>query len=403
MRNLLKVFALLAFVAAAFYGCARPSARCVSPEDNPQHHYLTGMELLEQGKTDDASAKFERAVYCDKDFGPAHGGMAIAEAIRANGAKDEGHRKVNIDRTFDHLKSAYSNAATPEDEFAYRIASMRVQTTLKIKGWLGEVEDDYKGAMKLKVDERKLIYYDGSEAATYFMGAAYLEAREFQQARDRFSDVLNAKKEGKWNAPADKGWKRTDKIVRAMAGITLGDVGKEIAVKDSVKRADMAALIADELKINKLFAGRIPVKSEIDKMKPEFIPADITSSPFKEEILTMMKWGVRGLEPAYDDSSRAYLFKPDEPLERKDFAFVLEDILIKLTGDEKIAGAFFGHERSPFPDVPPTSAWYNAIMNITTRNIMETELSGEFRPNDSVDGAEAVLAIRVLRQRLNIY
>ena len=117
----------------------------------------------------------------------------------------------------------------------------------------------------------------------------------------------------------------------------------------------------------------------------------------------MMKWGVRGLEPVYDPTTRAFLFKPDIGLTRKEFALILEDVLIKLTGDQKIATAYFGQERSPFPDVRPSDAWYNAALNATTRGIMEPELSGEFRPNDLVDGAEAILAIRVLRQRMNIY
>jgi hypothetical protein len=84
-------------------------------------------------------------------------------------------------------------------------------------------------------------------------------------------------------------------------------------------------------------------------------------------------------------------------------AFILEDILIKLTGDEKLATAYFGQERSPFPDVRPSSSLYNAVMNMTTRSIMESELSGEFRINDPVDGAEALLAIRMLKQKMNIY
>jgi hypothetical protein len=84
-------------------------------------------------------------------------------------------------------------------------------------------------------------------------------------------------------------------------------------------------------------------------------------------------------------------------------ALILEDVLIKLTGDEKIATAFFGHEKSPFPDVRKTSPFYNAVMNMTTRGIMEGELSGEFRVSDPVDGAEALLGIRVLKQKMNIY
>jgi hypothetical protein len=77
--------------------------------------------------------------------------------------------------------------------------------------------------------------------------------------------------------------------------------------------------------------------------------------------------------------------------------------LIKLTGDEKLATAFFGQERSPFPDVKPTALFYNAVLNMTTRGIMEGELSGEFRISDPVDGAEAILAVRMLQQRINIH
>lgn len=116
-----------------------------------------------------------------------------------------------------------------------------------------------------------------------------------------------------------------------------------------------------------------------------------------------MKWNVRGMEPKYDETTRAYLFKPADPVTRGEMAFILEDVLMKLTGDDKIASAYFGQERSPFPDVKATSAFYNAVMNMTTRNIMESELSGEFRVNAPVDGAEALLAIRILRQKINIY
>jgi len=385
------------------YGCAKPIAKCTQPEDNSLHHYLRGMELLEQGKVQDAEAKFDRALYCDEKYGPAHAGLAIVNAERAKTQKEPGYRQTDTDKAMDHLKHAKKYADTKEDEFAYHVAGLRVFTTLKTKNWLKEAQDHFEDAEDVKIDERKLIYYEGKEAAHYFMGIAYLEAREFQKARDKFSETLSMKKEGKWNEKADKGWKRVDKIVRAMGGITLGDVGKEIAVRESVNRGDMAALLADELKIDKLFAGRIPVKSEIDKLKAEFTPADVLSHHFKEEVLTMMKWGIRGLEPQYDQTTKANLFKPDNGVTRKELALVLEDILVKLTGDEKIATAYFGQERSPFPDVPATAPWYNAVMNMTTRGLMEPEISGEFRVNDLVDGAEAILAIRVLRQKMNIY
>lgn len=404
MKNLLSVFSLIAVVALILSGCARPAARCTAPEDNPPHHYVSGMELIESGKLNEAAEKFERATYCDAGYGPAWGGLAIVRAMQARPTAQGEFSQADLDKVFDALDRAEKKAANKEEDFAYRIASIRVNTVLKPdRKWLSQAENDYKSAMKLKVDERKILFYEGREAAIYFMGAAYLEAHEFQAARDRFADVLNETMTGRWNAKADALWKRTDRLVRALSGVTIGDVGKEIALKDKVSRGDMAALLSDEVKVDKLFAGRIPVKSGDDKLKPGYTPVDIGKSPFKEEILTVMKWGVRGLQPDYDQASKAYLFRPDDPVDRKDFAFIIEDILIKITGDPKMASAYFGHDKSPFPDVLPTEAWYNAIMNVTTRNIMETGLSGEFRPDDPVDGAEAVLAVRVLKQRLNIY
>ncbi|MDI6744329.1 MAG: S-layer homology domain-containing protein [Thermodesulfovibrionales bacterium] len=399
MRVLFVVF-ILAFISA----CTKPVAKCTDPTDNPSHHYLMGMQALEEKKVDVAQSKFERANFCDEKFSPAHDGLAIVSAYKTKQQADAAFKKVETERVMEHLKKAGKLAESAEDKFDHLVAIMRVHSAIKpTKDWLKTAEEAYGEIRDLKVDEKKLTYYQGKEAADYFMGKAYLNALEFRQARDKFADVLNAKREGKWHEKADKAHKRVDKIVRAMAGITVGDVGKQIAVKDSVTRADLAALLITEMKLDKLFAGRIPVKSQIDKMKAEFTPPDVLNHPFKEEVLTMMKWKVRGLEPKFDETTRAYLFKPSDVVKRGEMALILEDVLIKLTGDEKLATAFFGHEKSPFPDVRKTSPFYNAVMNMTTRGIMEGELSGEFRIDAPVDGAEALLAMRVLKQRMNIY
>jgi hypothetical protein len=401
MKRLLMVVCTVPLLLAML-GCPGPQVRSTSPEDNPEHHYLAGMNALENGKVTVAQEKFERAVYLDAHFSKGYAGLAIVAAEQVKGQADPSFRQVEAGRSFENLEKAKKYADKPDEEFDYFTAKIRVETLVKGKGWLDEAEDACKDGAKLKVDERALSYYQGTEALSYFMGLAFLEGLEFQKARDSFALVLNAKREGKWHEKADKGWKKTDRIVRAMAGITVGDVGKKIAVKDQVSRADLAALLMDEMKLDKLFAGRIPLASDA-KRQAEFTPADILSNPFKEEILSAMKWRVRGLEPKFDETTKAYLFFPGESVSRGEMALVLEDVLIKLTGDEKLATAYFGQDRSPFPDVRNTSPIYNAVMNMTTRGIMEGELSGEFRPADPVDGADALLAVRVLRQKMNIY
>jgi S-layer homology domain len=402
-RRILFILIAVAAAVAALGGCAGHEVRCTSAEDNPAHHYLRGMEALEAKKIAVAQEKFDRALYCNEKFSYAYGGNALVSGEKAKSQSDGSFQAVEVERAQDNLRKAYKYADSKEETFDYDLAQIRLRTLLKDKGWLAGVEDAYADASKLPVDEQKLIYYQGKEAATYFTGLAYLEALDFQKARDSFAAVLNAKREGKWHERADKAWKKTDRIVRALAGITVGDVGKKIAIKDEVTRADLAALLIDEMKLEKLFAGRIPAASQVAAMKAEFTPADVLNHPFKEEILTMMKWKVRGMEPKPDETTKAYLFKPTDDVSRGEMAFILEDVLTKLTGDEKLATAYFGQEKSPFPDIRNTSPFYNAVMNMTTRGIMEGELSGEFRPNDPVSGAEALLAIRVLKQKINIY
>jgi len=400
---------LIVFLAGFLFipflsGCDKPQVvKCTLPEDNPQHHYVRGMEAIEQGRLDVAKEKFERALYCDENFYPANGGLAIVSAYRVVQQKDPGYSAVDRKRAIDYVENRGARAVSDEDKFDHFLSVIRVDTIMDGRDWLDKAESAYRMAKELKVDERKLYYYQGIEALDYYMGLAYVEAMEFQKARDKFASVLNAKREGKWNEKADKAWKKMDKIVQAMAGITVGDVGKKIAIKDSVTRADLAALLVDELKIDKLFAGRIPVQSQLDRMKPEFTPADMMNNPFRDEIQTIMKWRVRGLEPKYDETTKAYLFNPTEVVKRGEMAFILEDVLIKLTGDDKIATAYFGQSKSPFPDIRPTSPIYNAVMNMTSRGIMVGELSGEFRPDDPVTGADALLALRMLKQRMNIY
>lgn len=401
-----SLFCLLAclLIVAFTWGCASQQvAKCNSPEDNPSHHYLVGMEALEKGDLDTAQAKFDRALYCDDNFAPAYSGFAITSAMKARIQLDAGFGKVETDRALNYLKKADKASSTPEDRFDYLTATIRVYMALQTKGWLDTAKDAFDATKDLNVDESKMPYYQGKEAAVYFMGAAYLQALEFQQARDKFAAVLNTKGDSKWHEKADRLWKKTDKIVRAMAGITVGEVGRKIAIKDSISRGDLAALLVDELKIDQLFAGRISAQSQADKMKAEFTPADVLNYHFKDEVLNVMKWKIRGLEPRYDEKTQAYLFNPADKVKRGEMALILEDVLIKLAGDEKLATAYFGQERSPFPDVKPTSAFYNAVMNMTTRNIMEGELSGEFRVDEPVDGAEAVLAIRMLKEKMNTH
>ncbi len=397
MKRVLTLLVLLAFLV----GCPKPRPRPVSLEDTPEHHYLQGMLLVEKGKLDEAMQRFDRAIYLNPNYARAYAGKALVLAIRAGSEKDREHASIDIERALDMLKKAKKETEGDTDEFAVYVTAIRVYTEAHPEDWLDEAKDYYEDAMDLdEVKEGDLIYYQSRAAAPYFMGVAYYRAYAFRKAEDMLAKCISMPP-SKWHDRANRLYKKVQKIVRASAEYTLTKVARKIAVKDRVGRGDVAALLVDELHLDRFFAGRIRVRST--EPKADFVPADVVNHMFRNEIMTVVKWHVRGLEPTYDPTTRAYLFKPDAPLTRKELALILEDLLIKITGDQSIATKYFGMDHSPFPDVPPTVPWFNAVMNVVSRGLMEPELSGEFRPNDYVDGAELILAVMKLRNVLHNY
>lgn len=76
-----KFLILLLMSLLFLFGCAQKEvSKCTLTEDNPEHHYLTGMKALEQGNYELAQEKFERAIYCDENFSKAYSGLAIAKS-----------------------------------------------------------------------------------------------------------------------------------------------------------------------------------------------------------------------------------------------------------------------------------------------------------------------------------
>jgi hypothetical protein len=178
-------------------------------------------------------------------------------------------------------------------------------------------------------------------------------------------------------------------------------IGKKIALVDQITRADIAALFIQELQIDEIFAQKKVFDTRFKSPEKEFVTERIVKTPpaldiedhvLKTDIESVMQLGIKGVE-AYPD----HTFKPDQKIARAEYAMMIEDILIKVSRDEKVATKFIGSP-SPFPDLRNDLPYYNAVMVSTTRGIMEAKdlTTGEFDPMGSVSGADALLIIRRL-------
>lgn len=378
-KKIITLFIL--FVAFLLMVSCGPKNRVSTSEfDTPQHHTNNGLKLVEKEKYVDAQKSFELAIQLDGKYSMAYTGVALANIYTAN-----------YDNAWDNLKTAWKYAKTDEEkEFIY---VSRIQYFTQSKGkkkWLEAAKDEFDDAVKINPQHAP---------AYYFMGLAYKAGLEFNLAGQMFTKVLELKTD--YMEQADVQWKFLQKVQRAMPGTATG---KQIALVERLTRADAAALFMEELKIAELYKKRLPKTFDTSFKDPQKAAAksvkptakDIAGEPLRVDIEGILGIGLRGLEN-YPDGN----FHPQELITRAAYAMMLEDILIKVCGDNTLATKFIG-STSPFPDLRADLPYFNAAMVVTSRGIMEPKdiTTGEFAPLGPVAGVDALLIIRKIKEEL---
>ncbi len=348
--------------------------------------------LLNQEKFADAGREFELALRLDPHNAKAHAGVGLVKAYHGD-----------FTGGFDAIKQAEKYAQNNEEKILALVGTIRVNnlshaTCLRI-GTECTSNDPWFKSSKEAFDQAVLI--DPKAAAVYyFMGETYLTVLELELAGRMFNRILDLN--GDYVTEAAGRWKLAQKIQRAMPETITG---KKMALMERITRADMALLLMEEMKIDALYALRAPrtfptplkdlEKSRTIAATPS-TAADIDRHPRKTDIEGILRIGMRGLD-LYPDGT----FRPDEPLDRASYAMMIEDILIKVSGDKSLATRFIGSP-SPFIDLQANLPYFNAVMVVTSRGIMEAKdlAPGRFAPLSPVTGAEALLVIRKIRDEL---
>jgi hypothetical protein len=265
----------------------------------------------------------------------------------------------------------------------------------KVKTLVKDAEGEFNTAQKKDAGSAPLYYY---------MGMCYKVALDFDKAAEMFKNVLTMNKQLTGEANAE--WAVIQKIQRAAPGT---EIGKKIALIGKIDRADVSALFDQEMNLEKLFTKRgvktydtsfkAPTESSTamatEKVTKMEAATDIADNWLRPSIDTVLKLQIRGLEAGPN-----HKFEPTKLITKGEFAVMLEDILIKVTGDEKLATKFLG-ATSPFPDMRNDHYAFNAVMAATSRGFLEADkATGEFKMLEPVSGADALLAIREFKNQL---
>jgi len=381
LTQMKRLMVIMAVLAVAIAGCGGPKiAPATSEMDSPQYHYKTGLRYLDKEQIDDALRSFDRAISLDpkSPLGYIGKGLALGKKGEYKPALENMSKAKGLDKGIEA-----------------NIGMIRLYSMQRAKGWLPEAESEFKAAQKKDAASAPLHYY---------MGMAYKVALDFDKAANMFKSVLDMNKEFTGEANAE--WAVIQKIQRAAPG---SEIGKKIALIDKIDRADVAALFDQEMNLEKLFTKRgtktydtafkAPTESST-AMKTETVTkmeaaTDIADHWLKASIDAVLKLQIRGLEAGPN-----HKFDPDKLITKGEFAVMLEDILIKISGDEKLATKFLG-ATTPFPDIRNDHYFFNAAMTATSRGFIEADkATGEFRPGDPITGADALLSIRVFKDQL---
>ena len=383
MSTRTKRYGALVFVIAALIaaGCGPKAAPSTSVLDTPEYHYNQGLKFMDKEQVDDAMREFQRAVDLDPKSPLGYIGKGLALGTKGdfkpameNMEKAKGLEKKGIEA---------------------RIGMIRLLSMQRTKGWIKDAESEFKAAADREPNSARLSYY---------MGMAYKMDLDFDKAAGMFKKVLDLNQE--FVGEANTEWALIQKIQRAAPGT---EIGRKIALIDKIDRADVSALFDQEMNLEKLFTKRGPKTYDTSFKAPtetttQFSPettvkmaaaTDINDHWLRPSIETILRLQVRGLEAGPD-----HKFEPDKRITKGEFAVMLEDILIKVSGDEKLATKFLGAP-SPFPDIRNDQYFFSAAMTTTSRGFLEADkATGEFRPGDPVSGADALLAIREFKNQL---
>ncbi len=391
------IYGLAGLILSLGVGCSKsePNARgSQSKMDQPQYHNLIGERKLQEGDYNGAKKSFQKAVDLDRNNSPALAGLAVARAHQTNRPEVSRKTKKRIfAEGLDLIEKAVDKAKNDQEKAHAYLAGVRFHVVMEMPqgGWYKATRKYFKKAVQLAPENPATYFYMASAEATQlnYAKAKSLYAKVMKLYRD-FADE------------ADQEMKRIQKIERSLPSSKFG---AQVANVGQLTRADAAALLLAELRLDRLYVGQqkqyssafAPPETQraFQRSPAQTLPpaTDLRGNPLADSINLLLKLGLKGLE-----ADAQHRFHPSEPLTRAEFALVLQDILVKLTGDEGISTRFLG-QASPHPDVPGDRWYYNAVRTVVNRGMMEVKSArtGAFDPMGEVSGADALLAIKKLK------
>jgi Tfp pilus assembly protein PilF len=151
-------------------GCTQPPRAPEGILDTPAHHVSSGFKFLQKDYNTDARREFELALQLDPYYSGAHRGLGLVYG-----------KENKFDPALDAMRKARDDASNGEQKAMAYVGFMRLYTIRKNAGWLEQVEERFKEALRWKNDLPEAYFY---------MGVAYKTADRIAEAKQSFKQVI---------------------------------------------------------------------------------------------------------------------------------------------------------------------------------------------------------------------
>jgi tetratricopeptide (TPR) repeat protein len=385
MLKNLSVFTII--IAMILLGaCGGPKERqAESVLDTPEYHYNQGKKYLDRDDLTNALREFNEAKSLKADFAPAYEGIAIVNIEQKNFEEAEKNIDKSLSEDGNWVPAMVANG---------RLYAAKEQYEDAVDEFADAI-DDIDGS-KSKFD-KKAVRMD----ALYYKGHAYREWGKYIEAQTTYQSILDI---DNTNIKASAAIKELAEYQAAVAG--QSPELKKIAKQKEITRSDVAVLFVTELPLDKIFrtsprknaisfsAPDAGIMGKKEEQTPES-PAIATDVPDNHWARSFIGEALqKGIIEKYPDGS----FRPEEKVNRAEFARLIEHFLVKAWDDKGLETQYFGSV-SPFSDVLNTSPIFNSILTVSTRGIMPGNEDGTFGPLNVVSGAEALNIIRNMKAK----
>lgn len=165
-RTLAASLLMLLFVG----GCSQTPRAPEGILDTPAHHVSSGFKFLQKNYDSDARREFELALQLDPYYSAAHRGLGLVYG-----------KEHKFHMALDAMAKARDDASSGEQKALAYVGFMQIYTMRKNPGWLEQVEERYKDALRWK---------NHIPEAYFHMGVAYKNADRIADAEQSFNQVI---------------------------------------------------------------------------------------------------------------------------------------------------------------------------------------------------------------------